>query len=548
MMKKTVIYILLSSILLFANRHEKELKVFNPASVRIDAPFEISIVSEFPLNTDTLLFIVQPDGNINLRKVLVRTFADERRIKFLEKTNPGTALPEYRVVVSRKEIDTGEMEKFQLVFNFGGIRKTTKFTFTAFGSGNKPVEKGEEIKLVKDVIVNPYRVQRPAGKSAQLVNTSNIKIHLKKAEEIKKLLVEFWAKFDSQQPEFLTLQNPENEKPFFAVSVNKFQSLEIINGETPVFFNSCFISHNTWYHFSVLCDMDSEKGEIYVNDSKFCEFNLSNETGMKSLVVEFLGKGNGKFNIDLLKIWNFGNAIENSLKGKHFLHYSADSSNVLFNMDFDANLTGIELNNENTEISFGGIKTVRSDAPIFSTVPDLNVSISESYNSIEWEETDYSFAQTFILEKSTDGLTFSGIYESEADNQPGKKYYFADYKEEDTKIVFYRIKQINTDGTVSYSPTVKVGQAEHKDFLVEQNYPNPFNPLTTIKVDVLVPGEYKILVYDLVGNTVAILHEGYLNEGLHSFEFDGSNLPSGIYFYEVASPKTNSVYKMILAK
>ncbi len=548
-MKRTVFYILLSSILLFASNHEKELRVFNPSLVRVNSPFEISVVAEFPTNADTLFFTVRPNENVSLRKVLLRTFTDEKRIKFRRKLNPETGLPEFHFAILHNEINTSETERFQLVIGISGIRKTTRFTFSAFANRKPELDENEEMKFVKDIVVSPYRVQRPAGKLVQLTENSNFEIQLKKAEEINKLLVEFWAKFDSPEAEFLTIKNPETDETLFGISVNKFQSLEIENGKELVFFNNCFISRKTWYHFSVLSDLDLRKGEIYVNDTKFCEFDLPDAMEIKTLSVEFSNREiNGKFFIDLLKIWDFGNQIDNSFKGKHFLHYTADSSNVLFDLNFDRNFSEIDLENDLTKISFGGIQIKRSDAPIFSTVPDLNVSISEAYNSIEWEETEYSFAKTFILEKSADGITFSEVYEVEADNEPGKMYYFSDYKEEDTKIVFYRIKQINTDGTVSYSPTVKVGQAEHKDFTVEQNYPNPFNPLTTIKVDVIIPGEYKIMVYDLVGNTVSVLHDGFLNEGLHSFEFDGSNLPSGIYFYEVASPKTNLVYKMILAK
>ena len=548
-MKRTVFYILLSSILLFASNHEKELRVFNPSLVRANSPFEISIIAEFPTNADTLFFSVQPNENVSLRKVILRTFTDEKRIKFRRKLDPETGLPEFHFAILHNEINTSETERFQLVMKIGGIRRTTRFTFSAFPNRKLALDENEEMKFVKDIVVSSYRVQRPAGKLAQLTENSNFEIQLKKAEEINKLLVEFWAKFDSPEAEFLTIKNPEADETLFGISVNKFQSLEVENGKELVFFNNCFISLKTWYHFSVLSDLDLRKGEIYVNDTKFCEFDFPDAVEFKTLSVEFSNREiNGKFFIDLLKIWNFGNQIENSFKGKHFLHYTADSSNVLFDLNFDRNFSEIDLENDLTKISFGGIQIKRSDAPIFSTVPDLNVSISEAYNSIEWEETEYSFAKTFILEKSADGITFSEVYEVEADNEPGKMYYFSDYKEEDTKIVFYRIKQINTDGTISYSPTVKVGQAEHKDFTVEQNYPNPFNPLTTIKVDVIIPGEYKIMIYDLVGNTVSVLHDGFLNEGLHSFEFDGSNLPSGIYFYEVASPQTNLVYKMILAK
>ena len=107
---------------------------------------------------------------------------------------------------------------------------------------------------------------------------------------------------------------------------------------------------------------------------------------------------------------------------------------------------------------------------------------------------------------------------------------------------------MNKDGSVVYSPEIKIGNREIQEFKLSQNYPNPFNPITSIYVEVIIPSEFVINVYNLVGNNVAKLFKGYLSEGLHTFEFDGSNLPSGIYFYEIISPNAQSVKKMILAK
>jgi len=64
--------------------------------------------------------------------------------------------------------------------------------------------------------------------------------------------------------------------------------------------------------------------------------------------------------------------------------------------------------------------------------------------------------------------------------------------------------------------------------------------LETIEVD--------IYVYDIVGEKVAVLNKGILSQGIHTFSFDGSSLPSGIYFCEAKSEKFTEVKKMILAK
>jgi len=83
---------------------------------------------------------------------------------------------------------------------------------------------------------------------------------------------------------------------------------------------------------------------------------------------------------------------------------------------------------------------------------------------------------------------------------------------------------------------------------VGQNYPNPFNPSTSFSVEMLETADAVINVYDLVGKTIKTLHEGTLAKGTHTFSFDGSSLPSGIYFYEVKTPSSSIIKKMILTK
>ena len=107
---------------------------------------------------------------------------------------------------------------------------------------------------------------------------------------------------------------------------------------------------------------------------------------------------------------------------------------------------------------------------------------------------------------------------------------------------------MNEDESTTLSSTLKIGQAQQEYFLLDQNYPNPFNPFTTASIEVLVAAEYTVVVYDLVGNKIAELYHGALEQGIHKFEFDGGKLPSGIYFLEVSSQTSTQAIKMILAK
>jgi len=81
-----------------------------------------------------------------------------------------------------------------------------------------------------------------------------------------------------------------------------------------------------------------------------------------------------------------------------------------------------------------------------------------------------------------------------------------------------------------------------------QNYPNPFNPVTQIRFDIAKTGNVKLSVYNINGQKVAELANGVMNAGIHSVEFDGSNLNSGVYYYTLETYGIRHTQKMILTK
>jgi photosystem II stability/assembly factor-like uncharacterized protein len=127
-----------------------------------------------------------------------------------------------------------------------------------------------------------------------------------------------------------------------------------------------------------------------------------------------------------------------------------------------------------------------------------------------------------------------------------KKSYFFD-KNNGWLVGSYGLLMKTTNGGGSGNPT----SIEEKPVLpnlmeLSQNYPNPFNPTTVINFSIADPGNYKLAVYDILGNECRILHDGSLGEGSHSVLFDGTNLSSGVYFYRLSGNGINLVRKMVL--
>jgi len=110
----------------------------------------------------------------------------------------------------------------------------------------------------------------------------------------------------------------------------------------------------------------------------------------------------------------------------------------------------------------------------------------------------------------------------------------------------YRLKQVDFDGSFSYSDEVEIEQPAV--FYLAQNYPNPFNPTTNIKYSVPSDGNVTLKVYDVLGNEVSTLVDGFKQAGTFDVTFDGSNLSSGVYYYRLTSSEMTTTKKLMLTK
>ena len=86
------------------------------------------------------------------------------------------------------------------------------------------------------------------------------------------------------------------------------------------------------------------------------------------------------------------------------------------------------------------------------------------------------------------------------------------------------------------------------EFLLTQNYPNPFNPSTTIEFTLPKSEFVELRVFNILGKKVSTPVSNKLNQGNHTYKFDGKNLASGVYYYQLVAGNFREVKKMILLK
>ncbi len=85
-------------------------------------------------------------------------------------------------------------------------------------------------------------------------------------------------------------------------------------------------------------------------------------------------------------------------------------------------------------------------------------------------------------------------------------------------------------------------------YSLNQNYPNPFNPITKIKFEIPKLSNVKLTVFDILGKEIKTLINKNLKPGVYESDWDGSNFPSGIYFYSLKTSDFIETKRMILLK
>ena len=118
----------------------------------------------------------------------------------------------------------------------------------------------------------------------------------------------------------------------------------------------------------------------------------------------------------------------------------------------------------------------------------------------------------------------------------------------------YRLKQMDVNGNFEYlalENVIEVGIPSKFD--MSQNYPNPFNPTTKINYDLPFDSKVSIRLFDMTGREVAVIVNATQTAGYYTAQFNGANLSSGTYFYNIIAEGGNNnkfvtTKKMVLVK
>jgi photosystem II stability/assembly factor-like uncharacterized protein len=111
---------------------------------------------------------------------------------------------------------------------------------------------------------------------------------------------------------------------------------------------------------------------------------------------------------------------------------------------------------------------------------------------------------------------------------------------EELRITNNKITSIEVSGRITGGAPIS--------YELYQNYPNPFNPTTTIKFAIPEESDVNLSIYNVLGELVATIVNGHMKSGYYEYEFEASNLSSGIYLYRISAGNYIVTKKMIVIK
>jgi hypothetical protein len=247
-------------------------------------------------------------------------------------------------------------------------------------------------------------------------------------------------------------------------------------------------------------------------------------------------------------IWN--NELSTSMSGL-FVHivcweFRNGNSDIYYKRSSDGGLSwDLDLNLSNTS----AIKYYPS------------VSVSNSMIHTVWQENTPEGYEIFYRRSTNNGVSWEAkkrlTNEPDTSERPSVSasdssvhVVWTDYRDSNPQIYYKR----NLNGNVGVE---NLSKRIPNKYSLYQNYPNPFNPVTKIKFDIAGHPPYPpskgekmvtLKVYDILGKEIQTLVNEQLQPGSYEVTFDRSNLPSGVYFYQLKTGDFVATKKLILLK
>jgi len=174
-----------------------------------------------------------------------------------------------------------------------------------------------------------------------------------------------------------------------------------------------------------------------------------------------------------------------------------------------------------------------SSQPLPVELTTFDATHSDSGVRLNWATASETNNAGFAVERKLDSGSFAqiGFVEGAGTTATSRRYQFADAEVPFTaETLTYRLKQIDTDGTATYSAPVELDRRAPQQLVLHPTAPNPVRTQTTLRYELPQAGPVRIAVYDMLGRRVSTLVNETQSAGRNEVMFNARKLPSGTYF------------------
>ncbi len=257
-------------------------------------------------------------------------------------------------------------------------------------------------------------------------------------------------------------------------------------------------------------------------------------------------------------VFDFSDAGMNiTPSGTYYLLKSSDGTtwSEVANHSTIQNVDQVFFNNiESSNFPTGTIITIgaSSATALPVTLTSFTVTLQNNTPHLQWQTASEVNSKGFNVQRSEISnqnsvwKTIGFVASKNSTSNYTQNYSFIDKSAMSGKNT-YRLQQIDNDGKTQYSQEYSITVVPG-EYFVSESYPNPFNPTTSINYQIPTNNLVTLKVYNLLGEEIATLVNEEKPAGTYNVNFDGSSLPSGMYFYKLNAGKFSETKKMMLLK
>lgn len=195
-----------------------------------------------------------------------------------------------------------------------------------------------------------------------------------------------------------------------------------------------------------------------------------------------------------------------------------------------------------------------ADYPLTVELVDVTIIPGEEQITLQWETASEQDNDHFDIARHTGTAPWQqvGSVLGAGSSAESQSYVFTDQYVMEGIPYYYRLTAVDIGGAREIIFETESPVTPFKPRIISYrlyaNFPNPFNPTTSIIYDLKESGFVQLRVFDVLGRVAVELVNEHRKAGRHIVSFDGSPLPSGIYFFRLDAGEFSDTKKMILMK